>query len=125
MLIIGKLKEKSYQQLKECLVNMTPSNASLPPHFKKALCLNMANKIHNHYVHEASHELTCLHKKNLQFMLKSPSSPQKYKTVELNQMQLQSSPEAKLLWGFPIENMKRAESSEGRKISHPSQLQHT
>lgn len=45
----------------------------------------MAEKIHNHYVHEAPHELTCLHKKNPQFLLKYPNSPQKYKTVELNQ----------------------------------------
>lgn len=89
----------------------------------KGMCLDMANKICIHYVHEAADELTSSHKKNLQFLIKSPNSPQKYKTVELNQMQ-QSSPGANLLWGFPTENTKRAESSDGRTISPSCSTHH-
>lgn len=55
-----------------------------PTDFKEAPSLDMPKKIHVRYVHEAPDELTSLRKKNLQFLLKCPNSPQKFKRVELN-----------------------------------------
>lgn len=121
MLIIAKLKEQSYQQLEESSSKYNPFQCIFTSWLQK--CKNGKQDPHP-LCPRSSWWAHYLHKKKLHFLLKSPNSPQKYKMVELNQMQ-QFGAGTNLLWGFLTENTKRAESSDGKTIFHPSQLQDT